>query len=594
MKSPRIFLFFVVLQFSIFVVSCRKAEEPKSQGNSPYTLPEVEKQLPPKIIPFEPSGVGLRELSTIFRSETCYSNTTLFLACVKGIKQAASKFNLYFGPAQNIERFGQTPQKEGIRFGSFVMVETASVKNSPAQSTREIYDRYVYVEKKYSDAVTELYPKFDLSFESVIQKLSSMYNERYGKIYEGPLFRDLANSYLASLDFVAHLELVAQKEKSQKSKTVNTLPFEWAYARGAFVYKFLSYNDPKQLFFQGDRVLAINNTKISDIGLERIGSVDMSKQAVFTVEDAHGKIRTVDIRKQPSSLSVPEQRVLEYKKIAGLDYRLIKIRTFYSEGICTDLANQIASDQSERVSGYIVDLRGNDGGWVHEATCISGLFLGGSKLVMKQVPFYSPLYPEPNRFLDKVINFLNEYTTSRVYTKNILPRMRLNDPKTLPLVVLVNGESASASEIFAGAIREYKRGLLVGQKTYGKGSVNSYSSLTQNIIFWKTTHVFFMPSGLSHNHAAYIPDLVVPWRENALPEEDFIANYEYSVSNKTQAFNPPIGPTDTALIDRVKKCMNYGWIHEMQQKNFGTREQADYQLYHAIEAVRCLGKTAAN
>ena len=80
----------------------------------------------------------------------------------------------------------------------------------------------------------------------------------------------------------------------------------------------------------------------------------------------------------------------------------------------------------------------------------------------------------------------------------------------MPLVVLIDGESASASEIFAGAIRDHRRGTVVGQKSYGKGSVQGIFPLAAaNVGIRLTTAKWFTPSGQAISGAGVMPDIVV-------------------------------------------------------------------------------------
>ncbi len=130
---------------------------------------------------------------------------------------------------------------------------------------------------------------------------------------------------------------------------------------------------------------------------------------------------------------------------------------------------QISSGEPE-VKGYILDLRGNGGGLLQEAVQLCNLFLPRNVLIVTTK--------------SKVIDWDQSYSTSR----------EAMDMKT-PLVVLVDDHSASASEIVSGTIQDYDRGVIIGQRTYGKGLVQRQRDLGYNAKMKLTISEYYIPSG---------------------------------------------------------------------------------------------------
>jgi carboxyl-terminal processing protease len=147
-----------------------------------------------------------------------------------------------------------------------------------------------------------------------------------------------------------------------------------------------------------------------------------------------------------------------------------------------DVARLLAELQEQQVEGVIIDLRENGGGSLHEANALTGLFIESGPTVQ--------------------IRHSNE----RVERKQ---KFRDDSYYAGPLLVLINRLSASASEIFAGAIQDYQRGLVVGTQSFGKGTVQSLSALNHGQLKL-TESKFYRISGESTQHRGVVPDIELP------------------------------------------------------------------------------------
>ncbi|WP_286222381.1 carboxy terminal-processing peptidase [Marinobacter apostichopi] len=201
--------------------------------------------------------------------------------------------------------------------------------------------------------------------------------------------------------------------------------------------------------------------------------------------------------------------VIELER-GGEEYTVgvITIPTFYADfqamqagdpnykSTTRDVRNLITElEQEDGVDGLVIDLRNNGGGALHEANDLVGLFIDKGPTV--QI-----------RNANNDVQILNDEDPSVSYDG--------------PLVVLTNRMSASASEIFAGAIQDYGRGLVVGSQTFGKGTVQAVRPLNHGQLKI-TQSKFYRVSGGSTQHKGVIPDIEIPSRidndrigENAL------------------------------------------------------------------------------
>ena len=215
--------------------------------------------------------------------------------------------------------------------------------------------------------------------------------------------------------------------------------------------------------------------------------------------DAGDEHQTKVIRIVRDKVKLEEQaakkEVLEVKRgFETYKIGIIDIPTFYADfkgmqsgnldykSTTKDVRKLIKELREEDVKGIIIDLRDNGGGSLQEANTLTGLFIGLGPTV--QV-----------RDADGHIDIIRDHDPKMVYSG--------------PLVVLVNRLSASASEIFAGAIQDYNRGIILGGQTFGKGTVQSLMPLSKGQLK-ATTAKYYRISGQSTQNKGVIPDLEYP------------------------------------------------------------------------------------
>jgi carboxyl-terminal processing protease len=208
----------------------------------------------------------------------------------------------------------------------------------------------------------------------------------------------------------------------------------------------------------------------------------------------------------------------------------------------------------ENVNGFVIDLRNNPGGLLNQAVRVSDAFLNGGEIVSTRGR--DP--QDGDRF-------------------NAEPG-DLADGK--PIVVLINGGSASASEIVAGALQDHRRAIVIGQKSFGKGSVQTVMPLRSDGAMRLTTARYYTPSGRSIQALGISPDIIVaqpPRREET--EEDEDAPARRSEADLRGSLN-----NDSLTEDQIKQIEEERAIAE---KAAELREE-DYQLAYAIDILKGL------
>jgi carboxyl-terminal processing protease len=231
----------------------------------------------------------------------------------------------------------------------------------------------------------------------------------------------------------------------------------------------------------GDRILRIEGQPTKDMTL---------MEAVRKLRGPKGSKVTISIlregKTEPQDITLVRE-VIEVRSIRtqdlGENIHYVRVRSF-QERTAKDLERAIDKGAKAGANSLILDLRNNPGGLLSQAVAVSDLFLDKGQLIV---------YTQ-GRQKNQDLRFTAEHG-------NNLPK--------LPMVVLVNGGSASASEIVAGALQDWKRALVLGTKTFGKGSVQTVIPLSDGSGLRLTTAKYFTPRGRSIHGSGIAPDIVV-------------------------------------------------------------------------------------
>jgi carboxyl-terminal processing protease len=201
--------------------------------------------------------------------------------------------------------------------------------------------------------------------------------------------------------------------------------------------------------------------------------------------------------------------------------------------------------KEERLKGMVLDLRNNPGGVLNGAVGVSDAFIDNGLIVYTE----GRLDDSSHRYLATPGDSLNG----------------------APLVVLVNGGSASASEIVAGAIQDHKRGIILGTKSFGKGSVQTIQELRNGSAVKLTTARYFTPNGRSIQATGIEPDIKLSTLR--LSAEDDKARETYSESDLEGRLSNPNGETDAG---------------DKEKDNSEALAETDFQLYEALNLLKGL------
>ena len=357
--------------------------------------------------------------------------------------------------------------------------------------------------KVYSNTTNELYEKIDL-FGEVLEKIKEEYVD---DIDQADVMDSAINGVLQSLDpYSAYMSPELFKSMQTESKgEFGGLGIEIGMEAG--VVKVISpiSDTPAQRagIKAGDYIVRINNEQVQ--GKTLMEAVKLMRGPVgseieLTVRRKNiKKPLTFKIKRQIIEVKSVEAKILGIKKNIGY----IRLKSF-NENSDKQFIKQVKNyEKQKNLLGYIIDLRNNPGGLLTQAITITDFFLEDGEIVSTK----GRNIGETRKFFAKAGDGI----------------------KGKPIIILINNGSASASEIFAGALKDHKRAIILGENSYGKGSVQSIIPLRNGGGIRLTISKYYLPSGKSISEVGVLPDIIVKEKEEFELDTDNDNQLKYAV-----------------------------------------------------------------
>ena len=335
--------------------------------------------------------------------------------------------------------------------------------------------------KSFSKNEEDIYQKIDL-FSEVLDKINKEYVD---EVNQGKAMDAAINGVLQSLDpYSAYMSPEMFNDMQiETTGEFGGLGIEVGMEAG--VVKVISPIDntpaSRAGIKAGDYIVKINETQVQGKSLTE--AVELMRGPVGT--DIEITVRRVGKKKAIIFNITREIIEIESVKSKILDDKIGYLRlTSFNENSSEQIKNKIKEiKKDKKIKGYILDLRNNPGGLLSQAIKISDFFLDYGEIVSTK----SRKSSENRKWFSK--------------------KGDLIDGKTL--IVLINYGSASASEIVAGALKEHKRAILIGENSYGKGSVQSIIPLKNKGAIRLTISKYYLPSGESISEVGVTPDIEI-------------------------------------------------------------------------------------
>ena len=345
---------------------------------------------------------------------------------------------------------------------------------------------FSYLQKSYATTSNKLYEKIDL-FGEVLERIKQEYVD---EIDQADVMDSAINGVLQSLDpYSAYMSPELFKSMQTESKgEFGGLGIEIGMEAGVVKVIAPIGDTPaeKAGIKAGDYIVRINNIQVQ--GKSLMEAVKLMRGPVGTSIEltvrrkGSRKPLTFNIVRKIIEVKSVESKILGNKNNIGY----IKLKSF-NENSDTQLIKDIKKYEKEKkLIGYIIDLRNNPGGLLTQAISITDFFLDDGEIVSTKGRRIS----ETRKFFARTGDGINGK----------------------PVIVLINNGSASASEILAGALKDHKRAIILGENSYGKGSVQSIIPLQNGGGIRITISKYYLPSGKSISEVGVLPDIIV--REN--------------------------------------------------------------------------------
>jgi carboxyl-terminal processing protease len=430
----------------------------------------------------------------------------------------------------------------------FIVISSAvCVGFFSAMSLSQIQIKTLKIENKNTNETTDQ----RILFEDIVKKVRSEYVEEKS---DKDLYEMAADGLLSSLD--PHSSYL--NEDSYKEMQVQT--------KGEFGGLGVEITMEHQLI---KVVTAIEDTPAYRVGVkpgDYIAKINGKTVIGLSIDEVVKKLRgkpgtdvkITILRKgegEPIEKNVTRQiikvKAVKSKKIGDIAY--VKINSFSEQaysGMEKEINRLKKEIGEESFKGLVLDLRNNPGGLLDQAVKISDAFLNKDATIVSI----------RGRDKDKVTIFKDESNESLVYGS--------------PIVVIINEGSASASEIVAGALQDNKRAIIVGSKSFGKGSVQTVIPLTKNNAAIRlTTSLYYTPSGKSIQASGIQPDIEID--NNKILEK---------LENKDRNSEADLkGHIEVQIQEEIKKTKD-----AKNESSDDDLYEKDYQLARSVDLIKGL------
>lgn len=498
----------------------------------------------------------LNELDQVISSENCYTHENKFTGCIAALEKL-----LFLAPEPQWLLPLSMAKKHNLP--TLKIIDGLALINVPQ-------DKKDFEKGEYENSVKDLFrSNKQIKFSSLLLRFKGQIKEQsfYG-LNEQYLAAQAYNSYLHyAIDPYTRLipidKTFTGKEDESTTQVHDRFGFNSKVKEGVVKIirvskgsnahkKGLHFNDQVKAYYHYNNKIQLNERNF-DLFKSYIG--DQSHKEIKVEVVGKGLIT---LNRTP--FNDPSYELKTYN-LLGKKVVYLKYDSFDNQLACQELKDALLN--IKQTDAFAVDLRDNTGGYIATVSCLADIFLPPSSLIYKSLTL-----KEDIRFKDEVDSEMAAYAGAEGHFKT-------------PLYVLINQSSASASEIFAAAVKDNHRGILLGSKSFGKGVGQShiykwdelpYLEKHKDAVVALTDIIIQRPNGESVHNVGIAPDIEVT---DSIEEQDsFKFNTPLSFKAKTK-----------------KACLNKELIKSRtefkKQINKQALESPDLQLQYSLDFIQC-------
>jgi carboxyl-terminal processing protease len=405
------------------------------------------------------TGLGPGSLEDLIQDQVCGSSERYFLACTNALLSVANRYNLSI-------------TQQGHLVGVGAMSADINTEKTQLESWRTFFAEQTGAAMKLSfmQAWGELKSKHISSAQ--MPMMVGIGLNGFISVFRDP------HTYLMPVD--QFKEVVSKVDN--KSQSIGLV---LGRSNGQYIIRKILPGSPANQagLLKGDVVAAIDSKRIKGLLQARVSELlkgDLGTEIELSILRA-GKTKNFTVVRTESTIPTVSGQVIDGIKPVGV----ITLNKF-AKSTCEKTKTILTDLKKSQVRGLLLDLRDNPGGQMEEAACVASLFVGSDQKI------FELRYLDPGK--NPEVYFGSE---EKIFE--------------LPMAILVNASSASAAEIVAGALRDLNRAVLVGEKTFGKGSFQEGELWSQNkkIALFETKGFYYLPTGRSPQLKGLNPDVAV-------------------------------------------------------------------------------------
>lgn len=506
------------------------------------------------------------EADWLVNSRNCAQSEARFRGCFQALNGIASRAvpTLEVVPSSLIGVSGFETGRTVAQLPGGLSLNETVVRAAQGESLRLSQMRTVNRMNQIRTALAEMYtnraPGDLLDYTAALDQVMKTANLS-ADVEPAAIAKAIDNFMIEALDSHAHLNPIEQINDDRRDGNTDIVGIGVRVqdVSGAVVIVQTVEGGPARAagMKANDVIVAIDGQSISGMDLNAVtGRIKGTENTEVVVR--------VQRRNQMIDIPITRRRIVfenvqvKVQELMGAKMLTVKLGTFTDGSSCNKIEAMMTALTAKNpdVKGVILDLRDNGGGLVDQALCIGGLFVG-RQVIMKVKDLGRDGFEDLKSYRSQITN--------------------------LPMVTLINGGSASASEVVSGALQDYQRSWIVGERSFGKATVQSPSMFAEGIVIYRTIQRFYQPSGRTNQIVGILPDFDTPAKPGATEDERFVMREGDLFPNALSAIGAPWQQPRPEQVAKISACR----ASQRAENVYRLGDEVDYQLQVAAEVLTC-------